>query len=279
MSETEKPPPKARKAAPKKTPKAKAQYAVPLNLTTPLMHGQKVKDAQWLLSGHNEIKTGGPLATYKDGAIDGIYGTLTAQATYRAKYWLGYATDAIDRSFGQTLYELLNGSLKLNADNLRRRKQRLDSVDTGTPGSKALAEAITQIGTKESPRGSNRNPYGSWYGMNGVAWCAIFCSWCFAHSGTTRFRYSYVPALHWDAINVRNGLCVVRSPQPGDMACYNWGHGPDAHVEFFEKWESQGYSFSAVGGNTGSLDFSNGGEVLRSTRYMGNVDAFVRLTG
>lgn len=262
---------------PEKKKDPKKQYDVPLNLTTPLMHGSKVKDAQWLLSGHNEIKTGGALATYKDGALDGIYGTLTAQATYRAKYWLGYDTKAIDRSFGQTIYELLNGTLKLGPDNLRRRKQRLDSVDAGTPGSKALAEAITQIGTKEHPFGSNMQPYGSWYGMNGVAWCAIFVSWSFAHSGTNRFRYSYVPAVHWDAINVRNGLCVVRTPQPGDMACYNFGH-PDAHIEFFEKWESQGYSFSAVGGNTGSSNYSNGGEVLRSTRYMGNVDAFVRLT-
>ena len=78
----------------------KKQYDVALELTTPRMKGQKVKDAQWLMAGNNRFEG---LATYKDGAIDGDYGPLTAQATYRTKYWLGYADKAIDRSFGQQL--------------------------------------------------------------------------------------------------------------------------------------------------------------------------------
>jgi hypothetical protein len=256
----------------------KKQYDVPLNLTTPHMHGQKVKDAQWLLAGHNEIKVGGQLATYKNGAIDGDYGTLSAQATYRAKYWLGYPEKEVNRSFGQTIYELLNGTLKLNADNLRRRKQRLDAVTTETVGQKALAAAIPEIGNHESPAGSNMNKYGSWYGMNGVPWCAIFCSWCFGHSGTTRFRYSYVPTVHSDASYCRNRLCVVRQPVPGDLALFSWSGIRDAHIEFFEKWISQGSTFQTVGGNTGSSSFNNGGAVERNTRYMGNVDVFVRVT-
>lgn len=249
------------------------QYEVALNLTTPHMHGQKVKDAQWLMAGHNEFKG---LATYKDGAIDGDYGPLTAQATYRTKFWLGYPPKAIDRSFGQTLYELLTGTLKLNADNVQRRNARL-AAKAQSVGKEALDLAITQIGTKESPFGSNMQKYGSWYGMNGVPWCAIFISWCFAHSGTTRFRYSYVPAVHSDAIYCRNRLCVVRTPQPGDMACFNFSTR-DAHIEFFEGWKATGSTFSSVGGNTGPVDFSNGGAVLRNTRYVQNVGAFVRLT-
>jgi hypothetical protein len=255
--------------------KEKKQYETPLNLTTPHMHGQRVKDAQWLLAGHNEIK--GALATYKDGAIDGDYGTLSAQATYRAKYWLGYPEKAIDRSFGQTIYELLNGTLKLNADNLRRRKSRLEAVEQSV-GQKALDIAIPEIGNHESPSGSNMQKYGSWYGMNGVPWCAIFVSWSFGHSGTTRFRYSYVPSVHDDARNCRNRLCVVRSPRPGDLALYTFSGVRDAHIEFFEKWESQGSTFTAVGGNTGGASFNNGGAVERNTRYTSLVDAFVRLT-
>jgi hypothetical protein len=252
------------------------QYEHALNLVTPLMHGQKVKDAQWLMAGNNKIQG---LATYKDGAIDGVYGPLTAQATYRAKYWCGYPPAAIDRSFGQTLYEYLlpSSERKLPPDYLQRRKMRLAAAET-SPGSKALAKAITQIGTKESPFGSNLQKYGSWYGMNGVAWCAIFASWCFAHTDFKRFRYSYVPAIHDDARNVRNGLCVVRTPRPGDLACFNFGGVRDAHVEFVEKMTGAGSTFESVGGNTGHTNYSNGGEVLRSTRYVSNVGAFVRIT-
>ena len=200
-------------------------------------------------------------------------GELSAQATWRAKWWLGYPRRG-QPLVGQTLYELLTGALKLNEDNLRRRKSRLAAV-AKTVGQKALDVAITQIGTQESPRGSNLQKYGSWYSMNGVPWCAIFDSWCFAQSGYTRFRYSYVPAVHDDARNVRNHLCIIRTPRPGDLVLYNWSGSVDAHIEFFEKWEQEGSTFSAVGGNTGG-NFANGGEVLRQTRYMGNVNVFVR---
>jgi len=253
----------------------KKQYDVPLELTTPRMKGQKVKDAQWLMAGNNRFQN---LATYKDGAIDGDYGPLTAQATYRTKYWLGYPYNAINRSFGQQLYEYLLESdpiTRLPPEFAARRKSRLAESEQ-SPGQKALDKAITQIGVEEYPRGSNFQKYGLWYGMNGVPWCAIFASWCFGNSGNTRFRYSYVPAIHSDAEYCRNKLCIVRSPVPGDLVLYNWGGTYDAHVEFFEKWTIQGSTFSAVGGNTGG-DFANGGEVHRSTRYISNVNVFVRV--
>jgi hypothetical protein len=253
----------------------KKQYATPLQLTTPHMHGQKVKDAQWLLKGNSKIAG---LATYKDGAIDGDYGALSAQATFRAKFYLGYPTSAINRSFGQTIYEILTGNRKLDADSLRRRKSRLDATAAAqNPGSKALEHAIAQLGTKESPFGSNMQKFGSWYRMNGVPWCAIFASYCFGHTGTPNFRYSYVPFVHSDASRCRNRLCIVRSPRPGDLALFNFG-ARDSHIEFFEKWQSTGSTFAAVGGNTGSTNYSNGGEVRRSTRYTSNVSVFVRVT-
>ena len=249
------------------------QYDQPLQLTTPHMVGQKVKDAQWLMAGHSKIQG---LATYKDGAVDGDYGPLTAQATYKAKYWCGYSDKALDKSFGQTLYEYLNGTLKLPADYLARRKTRLDAVAKNA-GQKALDMALTQLETKESPPGSNMQKYGLWYGMNGVPWCAIFVSWSFAHSGYTMFRYAYVPFVHNDAVACRNRLSVVRSPRPGDAVCFNWGSNRDAHIGLFEKWIT-GITFQTVEGNTGSASFNNGGAVERGTRYISQVSAFVRVT-
>lgn len=40
-----------------------------------------------------------------------------------------------------------------------------------------------EIGTLELPPGSNRTKYGQWYGMDGVAWCAIFVSYIFWSAG------------------------------------------------------------------------------------------------
>jgi len=237
------------------------------------MRGPKVKDAQWLMQGNNKFKG---LATYKDGKLDSEYGPLTAQAVQRTKYWLGYPASAIDQVFGQVLYEYLLPSSErmLPADYKQRRAKRIASA---TPGKNALAKAISQIGVEESPRGSNMQQYGKWYHMNGVAWCAIFETWCFAHSGYKRFRYSYVPNIHSDAKFNRNHLMIVRSPEPGDIACYTILGHEDAHTAFFEKWISPGRSFYDVGGNTGPSDISNGGAVMRQKRQMSMVNVFVRV--
>jgi hypothetical protein len=249
------------------------QYDTPLQLTTPHMLGQKVKDAQWLMAGHNRYPG---LATYKDGAVDGDYGPLTAQATHKAKFWLGYPDKSLDKSFGQTLYEyLLPKGITLPPDYVARRETRLAAVST--PGMKALDQAVTQLGNHESPAGSNRQKYGLWYGMDGVPWCAIFCSWCFAQGGYSLFRYAYVPFVHGDATAARNRLSVVRTPKPGDLVCFNFSGVRDAHIELFEKWVVQGSTFSTVGGNTGSSSFNNGGSVERGTRYLSQVSAFVRV--
>lgn len=37
----------------------------------------------------------------------------------------------------------------------------------------------SKLGVKERPAGSNRTEFGSWYGMQGVPWCAIYQSWGF----------------------------------------------------------------------------------------------------
>src|SRR6516165_8549449 len=53
-------------------------------------------------------------------------------------------------------------------------------------GRRALAEARRWLGTAESPPGSNRTPFGAWFGLDGVPWCNIFVSYCFAvGAGTT----------------------------------------------------------------------------------------------
>ena len=153
-----------------------------------------------------------------------------------------------------------------------------------TTRARALQAAIGYIGVKESPAGSNKTKFGSWYGMDGQPWCAMFASYCYEvdAGGSRSFikgsYYSYCPYIVSDARNQRNGLNVTSSPIPGDLVLYDWGYdGTYDHIGLFEKWTSS-TQFQAIEGNTGASDYSNGGEVLRCTRSTsGQATTFVRV--
>lgn len=260
-----------------------AQYDNPLVLTTPHLRGPRVQDAQWLLAGNNEFHDSkSPISPYK-GRIDGEYGPASYAATKAAKYWLGYAASAVDGRFGQTVYELLLGKLQLGPENTVRRLDRIKAAAT-SPKLKALKFAEGEIGNKESPYGSNMQKYGAWYGLNGQPWCAIFVSYCLFHTSYKTpagrdWKYSYVPMIHDDARYGRNGMSTTQHPEPGDLVCYTFHGIPDAHVAFFHDWadSSNHYFFHDLGGNTGPVNMSNGGEVLLQPRNMSQVTGFVRL--
>jgi hypothetical protein len=254
-----------------------AEFTVPLRLVTPHMKDSgddhRVRDAQWLLSGHNRFKN---LAPYKDGPLDGDYGMLTAKATERAKYWLGYPEASIDQVFGQRLYEYLrkNEWRPLPEEYRKRREQRLKAQ---TPGLKAMTFLRQYEGYHESPAGSNRTIFGEDYRWNGVAWCAIFETYGFKHTGWTRFRFASVELIYLTARAMQNGMRVVSTPQPGDLTILRHGDDDYAHTSFFVRWSKKGVSFRDFGGNTGPTDMSNGGMVLEQTRQMSQVKAFVRV--
>jgi len=156
----------------------------------------------------------------------------------------------------------------------------------GTVREAALALARTQLGYTESPAGSNNNKYAVWYGMfNYQPWCAIFATWCYETNGVGSSpsflkgsRYSYVPYIVADARERKNGLKTVEEPIPGDLVCYDWSYdGEYDHVGLFEKWTG-GYEFQAIEGNTSTSSDSNGGQVMRRVRYMGEqATVFVRV--
>lgn len=150
---------------------------------------------------------------------------------------------------------------------------------SSTVRERALELAITQLGVKESPAGSNQCDYCEWYGMVGP-WCAMFCAWCFdgpRGPGSSSFdrdaaRYAYVPYIVSDARNGRYGLSVASQPKPGDMVCFDWEGGGSSgshesydHVGLFEEWTGS-HTFTAIEGNTSTSNNSNGGEVMRRSR-------------
>jgi surface antigen len=62
-----------------------------------------------------------------------------------------------------------------------------------------LGFARSKVGLIEAPPGSNRQPFGEWYGVNGVAWCAMFVSWCFFQAdlpipATTSKGFAWTPS-------------------------------------------------------------------------------------
>lgn len=246
-----------------------------LLLTTPHMRGQNVKDAQWLLAGHSRFPD---IGTYKDGPIDGDYGPLTAQAAARARYWLGYPTTQQLPVFDQTLYEYLRAAQwrPLPTAYRKARDARLAAA-AETPGRHALELAATFIGVHEEPPGSNRTQFGEWYGFNGVPWCAIFESYCFAHTGHPAFHYAAVEMIANDAHAGRNGLRIIQTPQAGDICCYSHDGDPYAHTGFYDHRINDS-EFGDLSGNTSSADFANGGYVERHTRDIATVTAFVRVS-
>jgi len=48
---------------------------------------------------------------------------------------------------------------------------------------KIVEIAEKEIGTTEYPANTNKTKYGAWFGLNGLAWCAIFVSWCYDKAG------------------------------------------------------------------------------------------------
>jgi hypothetical protein len=84
-----------------------------------------------------------------------------------------------------------------------------------------------------------------------------------------------------DARAGRNNLQVVTYDKalPGDLVLFNWDGDWDAdHIGLLEKkigWNG----FTTIEGNTAVGNDSNGGEVMRRTRRLSQVQVFVRVGG
>lgn len=135
-----------------------------------------------------------------------------------------------------------------------------------------LDVARAELGTTESPAGSNRTKYGKWMGLDGQPWCMSFVQWCFAQAGRPLpcKTGSCSALLHWYQANQPDR--VTQTPQPGDIVIYSFGH--TGIVE-----SAAGSTFTAIEGNTspgatGSQD--NGGGVYRRTRGRSTVTACIR---
>lgn len=126
------------------------------------------------------------------------------------------------------------------------------SSSGGTNGtaSKFLSVAAAEIGTTEKPIGSNKQKYGEWFGMNGVAWCAIFVSWCANHAGVSSVvPDSFSSVSQFQSWYSNKGLYRKKgsyTPKAGDIMIQKSSGA--SHIGIVESVNSSG--FVAIEGNS-----------------------------
>jgi peptidoglycan hydrolase-like protein with peptidoglycan-binding domain len=215
-----------------------------LVLTTPHLKGDDVKSAQQLLAKHK----------FYDGEIDSEFGPISAQASYRAQYWFGYATPK--QAFGSSLRRLLAGEAQPSPEAKKRIAERKKS--SKGLRERALKEMEQFVGLCEDPPGSNNVPeINGWWGGGNVAWCARAVTKAYVLAGSKAFvksrRYEYVPTIVGDARAGRNNLTITLDPKPGDLVCFDWDGsnfaGGDNHIGLFAAGTPS--RFTTVEGNFG----------------------------
>lgn len=146
-----------------------------------------------------------------------------------------------------------------------------------TAAERVLSIARAEVGVKESPAGSNRVKYNTWfYGreVSGAAypWCMAFVQWVFDQAGE-RLPYKTASCsglLNW--YRAKRPGQVVKTPQPGDVIIYQFGH--TGVVEAVGTGTVTAIEGNTSPGTAGSQ--SNGGMVCRRTRKTSLVTAYLR---
>lgn len=251
-----------------------------LHVASPMLHGEDVVALQQTLS-----RLG-----YHPGPVDGYYGPASFEAVKRFQAHEGLDVDGI---VGPLTWAKLSGKPKpapphQPAPVPKPKRPVTVKPVSGDPGLLALREAVKHLGVKEHPAGTNANPFGPALGMpDRVPWCDEFVSYClivgagyvqcdgFHGAGCYAKGCTYVPTT--EAWLRATGQWVGRSqPQPGYIAIFNWDGGEPDHIGIVEKYLGGG-QFLSCEGNTAVGNDSNGGEVMRRTRYLTQVDGFGHL--
>ena len=128
-----------------------------------------------------------------------------------------------------------------------------------------LAVARKELGVKESPAGSNRTKYGTWYGLDGQPWCMMFIQWVFAQAGVElpvktascgTFMRAAQASGRWVTSGYRAGDIVIIDI-PGNKVKTD-------HCGIVVTPLTTGVR--TIEGNTGVGNDSNVGEVMERTR-------------
>lgn len=147
-----------------------------------------------------------------------------------------------------------------------------------------IKKAISQIGTKENPAGSNKVKYNTdYYGRavvgNAYPWCCVFVWWVFRQCGASALFYggqktAYCPTV--ESYYKKLKRWYTSNPQPGDLVLFDFsGKGVAEHIGILEKVNADG-TYNCIEGNTGSGNDANGGCVMRRKRNRSVIRGFAR---
>lgn len=143
---------------------------------------------------------------------------------------------------------------------------------------KIIEIAAKEIGYVETPPNSNKTKFGKWFGLDGVAWCAMFVSWCYSKAGyplrNIGFTKGFAGCQTAVAYFIKTKQ-VTTTPQAGDIVFFDWNLDRRFdHVGVFVKWQDK-IVFETIEGNTSLTNQSNGGQVMLRKRKHGKGVLFV----
>lgn len=146
-------------------------------------------------------------------------------------------------------------------------------------GERIVLIARKELGVTEEPANSNKQKYGEWFGVNGVAWCCEFVSYCYFKAGFPLGNIGYPKGYVGCQTAYQHFLKtneITTHPQTGDIVLFDWNgdHRYD-HTGIFCRWvdEVKGI-FETIEGNTSLTNDSNGGSVMLRNRNK-SVSVFV----
>jgi hypothetical protein len=177
--------------------------------------------------------------------------------------------------------------LRAKAHHLHAKHRALTKKIRALPSGRlrAVKWAVDQVGTTESPYGSNRGPKVSEWnkraiGIDGVPWCQSFADAVLVAGGGPQLKSAYtVQVIQW-AREGKYGLKIVSiaQRQPGDFVYFKW---PGVSNDVADHVGVDVGNGATVEGNTSSGSSgsqNNGGQVALRTRGNGYVVAVVRPT-
>lgn len=146
-----------------------------------------------------------------------------------------------------------------------------------------IDKALSYVGTYDNGNNNvvfNTHFYGTSVSGSAYPWCCAFVWDIFRMCGASQLfnggqKTAYCPTvLNWGR---NNGLTVDKSQgKYGDIVLFDWnGDGIADHIGLIIAKNADG-SYTTVEGNTANSNYSNGGYVLKMTRYQYQIIGIVR---
>lgn len=178
--------------------------------------------------------------TYDD---DGNMVEISDVSSEEDKGILGNLIDLLGNVGKQFLSMISGGLISFDQDS--------NSI-TATSAQSFVDMCAREIGTAESPAGSNNVKYNTWYYGKSASgpWCCVFVQWCFNKAGIPLpIKTASCVSLYEYYKQNDPGRIHKSNPKPGDIFVYIYSNGTNGHVGIVKS--GSGSSFTTIEGNCG----------------------------